>query len=318
MNKKHVLMAVLFLLLSLSLLACAWFYTSLKHEDNVRGKYMFANTRDNINYLGYINISSPENGEINIYHWEDGSWRFQEANDYYTNDDVLASFFNMIRNSIVISSIGADGASLEKNDLEGEKAINIKTYDYNGKLLDDVVLGRKIGDQGIVMARRSNNNRYIYTISSAANFPTSARDWLPYPLLHINPNEIKAVTINGHKFNRDDLDRLMRFSSSWKNFARTLDFLDYNGLTLKSDLKHLPEDTKVRQIDVSVYGGLIYKLVVLNVDAEYWVIISLDAPKVFLPKAVEVATKSYKYYSDWFFKLSDEQGKYLFDDILLN
>ena len=141
MNKKYIEGVVLFVLLALFVLGGAWLYSRNKEGSNLRGKYTFAETRDKINYLGSIKMVSPENGEITIYRLEDGSWRFKEAKEYFVNEEMLAAFFKMIKSSIILSAVQPKGDFAEKNNLTAEKGILLKTYDYDGKLLDDVILG---------------------------------------------------------------------------------------------------------------------------------------------------------------------------------
>ncbi len=316
MNKKYVAGVVLFVLVALSVLGGAWLYNAHKHEADVRGKYTFARTKDKINYLGNIKISAPESGEINIIRLQDGSWRFKEAKEYYVNEDMLSSFFNMIRSSVIISSVPANEEFLAKNNLTEEKGIRLKTYDYDGNLLDEVLFGVHDAEHDLFWIKRNDASVYVYAVSSVSGVSASAQDWLPYPLLSIKTPEIKSVTINGEKTEFNEFKRRLQRSSVWRDLARTLEFLNYYGLTFKSDLVDLPKDTQVRQIDVGMLNGMIYKLTVLNVDGSYWIVISMDANKVFTADAINVAANAYRYYSDWVFRLSDEQGNVLFDEQL--
>lgn len=318
MTKKYILGSILFVLTSLLILAGVWGYSRYRQGANVRGEYALSATRDKINYLGNIKISTSSGGEFNIHRLSDGSWRFKEAKDYYVNEDMLASFFKMVKNSVIVSVLPVDDEFLQQNNLTKETGIKVETYDYDGKLLDKVILGKWIPEQQLMMIKSSANEHYAYAVSAINNFSGSPQDWIPYPLLNIKTSEIKSVIINGNKKDYREFNKLLSSSSAWREFARVLDFVEYQGLTYKSDLADLPPDTKVRQIDVLMLTGMFYKLTVLNVGTSYWVLISMDAQKVFTREAINVAADTYRYYADWVFQLMEEQGKALFNGELLD
>ncbi len=318
MTKKYILGSILFVLTSLLILAGVWGYSRYRQGANVRGEYALSATRDKINYLGNIKISTSSGGEFNIHRLSDGSWRFKEAKDYYVNEDMLASFFKIVKNSVIVSVLPVDDAFLQQNNLTKETGIKVETYDYDGKLLDKVILGKWIPEQQLMMIKSSANEHYAYAVSAINNFSGSPQDWIPYPLLNIKTSEIKSVIINGNKKDYREFNKLLSSSSAWRELARVLDFVEYQGLTYKSDLADLPPDTKVRQIDVLMLTGMFYKLTVLNVGTSYWVLISMDAQKVFTREAINVAADTYRYYADWVFQLMEEQGKALFNGDLLD
>ena len=318
MTKKYILGSILFVLTSLLILAGVWGYSRYRQGANVRGEYALSATRDKINYLGNIKISTSSGGEFNIHRLSDGSWRFKEAKDYYVNEDMLASFFKIVKNSVIVSVLPVDDAFLQQNNLTKETGIKVETYDYDGKLLDKVILGKWIPEQQLMMIKSSANEHYAYAVSAINNFSGSPQDWIPYPLLNIKTSEIKSVIINGNKKDYREFNKLLSSSSAWRELARVLDFVEYQGLTYKSDLADLPPDTKVRQIDVLMLTGMFYKLTVLNVGTSYWVLISMDAQKVFTREAINVAADTYRYYADWVFQLMEEQGKALFNGELLD
>ena len=318
MTKKYILGSILFVLTSLLILAGVWGYSRYRQGANVRGEYALSATRDKINYLGNIKISTSSGGEFNIHRLSDGSWRFKEAKDYYVNEDMLASFFKMVKNSVIVSVLPVDDEFLQQNNLTKETGIKVETYDYDGKLLDKVILGKWIPEQQLMMIKSSANEHYAYAVSAINNFSGSPQDWIPYPLLNIKTSEIKSVIINGNKKDYREFNKLLSSSSAWRELARVLDFVEYQGLTYKSDLADLPPDTKVRQIDVLMLTGMFYKLTVLNVGTSYWILISMDAQKVFTREAINVAADTYRYYADWVFQLMEEQGKALFNGELLD
>ena len=183
MNKKYIQGVVIFVLFTLILLGGAWLYVRNKQESNLRGKPVFAATKAKINYLGDIKIISPENGEINIYRLKDGGWRFKEANEYFVNEEMLASFFKMLKESIIMSeAVKPEGDFSEKNNLTADKGIVLQTYDYEGNLLDDVVVGKQTGkDQ--VWILKSGTTPYAYTASGINGISDLPENWLPHHML---------------------------------------------------------------------------------------------------------------------------------------
>lgn len=311
MNKKYMAGAVLFVFAATLFCGIAWFHSySKKNATDWHGRFVFAESKNKINYLGRINISNPESGEINIHRDKDGNWRFAEAKDYYVNEDMLSAFFKLIKSSYIVSEY------LEDEKLR-PKGTEIKTFDLDGQLLDDITLGKHTTSD-MMWAYKGNNENNLYNITYEGGFSAYPRDWLPYPLLSIKTSEIKSVTINGKERDYSAFNKLLSNSSAWRNFARVLDFVDYQGLTLKSDLTSLPPDVKIRQIDVLMLTGMFYKIMVMKVGNSYWMLISMNAQKVFTKDAINVAVGTYRFYADWIFQLMDEQGKVLFDDALLD
>ncbi|MBR1600882.1 MAG: hypothetical protein IJ677_04820 [Alphaproteobacteria bacterium] len=318
MTKKHILGSVLFVLVSLLMLTGGWFYSRYKQGVNVRGEYTFATTKNKIDYLGNIKVSTANGVGFNIYRRQDGSWRFKEVKDYFVNEDVLAAFFNMVKNSVIVSVLPVDEQFLKQNSLTAETGTEIETYDYDGKLLNKIILGKWNPKQQLMMVKNSENEHYAYEVSAVNNFSGLVKDWIPYPLLSIKTSDIKSVVINGNKKDYQEFNNKLTHSVAWRNMAGVLNFMEYQGLTFKSDLANLPPDVKVRQIDVLMLTGMFYKLTVFNIHNSYWVLISMDAQKVFAREAINVAADTYRFYADWVFQLMDEQGVALFNDALLN
>lgn len=316
MNKRYIEWVVIFVLSAMLVLGGSWLYSRYKQGSDIRGKYTFAQTKEKINYLGNIKIISQESGEMNFYRLSDGSWRFKEAKDYFVSDEMLSFFFNMVKNSIILSVRKSDNDFVEKNNLTADKGTVVQTYDYDGNLLDNIILGNKSNVPELFWSRNAGNEQYAYEISAINGFSSSVQNWVPYPLLSIKTDEIKWISINGEKTDYKEFNRLLKRSSAWRDLVRALNFLDYYGVDFKSDFVNLPQDTKVRQIDVGMLNGMIYKLTLLDTADAYWIVISMDADRVFLVDAVDVAANTYRYYADWVFRLSDEQGTILFSNSL--
>ena len=214
----------------------------------------------------------------------------------------------MIKNSIILSAV-------EPKDDFAEKGITLKTYNYEGRLLDDVILGKKIGEDRALLIRPGKAS-YVYTVSEANGISDLPQNWLPYPLLSIDTEDVKSVDVEGEKTDYNELKRKIKRSTAWRNLFKSLNFLEYYGLTFKSDLADLPDYAQIRRINVKMLNGMIYKLTAIYVDDSYWLVISMDAGNVFMAEAIEVAASTYRYYADWVFRLSDEQGRTFFDETL--
>ena len=100
MNKKYIRRAFVFLCFAVLVFVAALWYRNGIEAGQVRGKYAFIQTRNNIRSLQRIQMTTAESGEINVYR-KGEDWHFKEAKDYFINVNRLADFYNMVNNSLV-------------------------------------------------------------------------------------------------------------------------------------------------------------------------------------------------------------------------
>lgn|SRR5574344_391246 len=322
MNKKYLISVVVFVIISIcSLLASLW-YVNEQRDLNMRGKYTFSQTRENIQNLANIKITSPNNGEINIYH-SNGVWRFKEAGDYFISSDMLAQFFNMINNSVIISVNKGNADEYEKKSLvsyhskdnaENIKGVEVETFDENGKLLDDVIVGAYDGDEKLRFAK-SNNSSAIWSISEVNGFSGDAAGWIPSPLLKIDEMVIDDIVIDGKYINRELLDEILPHSAKLRNILKALRYVNYNGIIKKTDFEaeNAKLAPKANQIKIITNVGLVYVFNVYYVNEVYWLSIELAHTKIPYKEVPEFVAQNQKYFADWLFILDNEQGEIFYE-----
>lgn len=312
MNKKLLIWAFCFAFAAALFCGGAWVYQHSKNNALVRGEFAFAETRNNLKRLGHVQMITPDSGEINLYR-RDGLWYFKEAKDYFVNVERLADFFKMMNTAMVERVIDENVNEIHQNGLEPQSGTILKTYDLDGKLLDDVIIGKRT-DKNSAFVRSTKTPKYFYIVSSVGAFSGQPMDWVPYPLLSIEHNLIHFLVINGRKLNRAKVEERILRSPAMRRLILALQYMDYVGLINRKDLledKTITPEKKT--IKVGVVGGLIYDMDIYRVKGTYWIGITLRADKIARREVRPFVEQNQKYFSDWLFQLDNEQGKILFD-----
>ena len=92
MSKKYLILTLICVAFIALLAGISVWYSQRKQGENVRGQYVFADTRSNIRRLRHVKLTTADSGEINLY-LKDGVWHFQEAANYFVNPEQLADFY---------------------------------------------------------------------------------------------------------------------------------------------------------------------------------------------------------------------------------
>lgn len=295
-------------------LGVAFWYLRYQDGRNVRGKYTFSNTRQNISRLGKITMITPENGEINIMRQGD-KWIFKEAHDYFVNVEMLSEFYKMVNNSVIIaiddkSSSEKFGLDLDKNNKPTLGTI-VQTYDDEGKVLDSIILS-SITDLNYNRYARLTNRPYIYTITEATGFSGLAESWLPYPLLGIPQDIVEALVWNSETYEKKNFKNLLQHSAKGRRVIHSLQFVGYEGLIPVMDFVEAYPEAKAHNIRVITATGLIYDMQVYFVEDSYWLKVTLASKKVSRREVPSFIQANQKYFDKWLFQLSDEQGALLY------
>lgn len=278
----------------------------------VRGQYAFEQTRNNIKLLKHIRMTTPTSGEVNL-ELRDGEWRFKEAKDYFINVNRLAAFYEMVNNALIETVNPATVEVLEKQNLTPDTGTKVTTYDGAGKVLDEVIIGKRYNDES-VYAYFANNKSYYYSIGPVGAFSGEAQDWIPYPLLNIDANLIRKMVIRGRVFAGEKLEKLAQRSLNLQRALGVLSFIGYNGIMLKSDM--LQDETvnvEPRTLDVVMINGLIYAMQIYEVADTYWLGITLQADKLTRKDVPAFVKQNQKYFADWLFLMDTRQGKTLYE-----
>ena len=315
MNKKYYAILFLFLLIVAVASIGAFAYREYCESAIMRGQYTFMNTRNNIKGLHKIAIHTPQFGEINLYRKE-GEWYFKEANNYFINSKMLACFYNMINKSMILTVNNATEKQLQNNELTNKTGTVVKTFDIEGKLLDEIIIGKHLENEQMTFARRGAK-KYIYTISEVGCFSGNADSWLPYPLLNIDDNLIKDIVINGESAGNSRLLSNKKYQKELEKIMKTLQFVDYLGITYKDELQQNYPQIKPTKLEIVIVGGLIYMLDVYKIEDTYWMTVTLHTEKVARKLVAKFAKDNQKYFIDWLFHLNSAQGEVLYNAIRL-
>ena len=264
MLKKQLYWTVGVIIFLFIVLGSVFCYQIRQDTLSARGQYTFKNTKNNIAKLSAIKINTAQSGEINMY-LKDGAWYMKEAKDYFINPQALANFFNMINNSLVITKQKNFSKNFPSNNLLTEEesknfvgmGTEIKTYDDNGNLLDDVIIGRPTGKSGHFFARQMKT-AHQQIISGAEKFSGSAVDWLPLPLLQIEQKLVKMVDINGYSLDAEQLYFLWENSGLIKDFFAVLKNINYQGIIYRDEFFESSGEIIPQQLRITMMGGLIY------------------------------------------------------------
>ena len=317
MNKKSLIfIAVAVVVLFFAAVASVW-YIDRKNEKNVRGDYLFAETKANMEKLQTINLSSPD-GMLTIYRNE-GVWHFKEAGDYYVNAQMLGQFFNMVNKSIIMtvqdeSAEALAQTSLTCNDTCSQEGngLRVQIYDEDGKLMDDVIIGRQTENEAYRFAKRFRGN-YIYSISEVNGFTGNIAAWVPFPLLQIPAGMVDALSLDSKYLDSEVLNALVPYSRVLQEIMDSLAYLTYDGIVKKADFSEQYPKAEPHTLKVQMLSGLVYVLDVYSEDGIYWLAIRLDNVKIPQKDVIAFVKQNQKYYADWLFMLGNKQGKLFYD-----
>ncbi len=313
MSKKYLLIGIVSAVVAGLLAIVSGGYAMHVAGKNVRGHYMFLQTKNNISDLARIEITTADVGKITLY-YNDGVWRFKEAADYFVNNDQLADFYEMINNSIIMAVNEGDDALFTKSAVvkpkEGmpQDSILIETYDAKGNDLDKVILGKIVDKQSKYRYARYLNNSYIYNISSAKNVHGSIEAWLPFPLLQIPDYAIDQIVINGDVVTNERLMQYLPRSANLQRFVTDLGYIAYIGPVEKEIVAEILVNSPANKIQIITKIGLVYDLDVYHFDNTYWIEVSLSYTALPKKEVISYVEENQKYFSDWLFALDKEQG----------
>ena len=274
----------------------------LKHlEDKTVGEMLgantFVNTKNNLFKLGRIVVTNSNQEQINLYY--DGIWYFEEAADYFVDENAMRNLFNAINDSVLVENV---------EPLRAENTFNIKTYDTEGNLLDDINFAND--DMSYINYAGKENWYKAENLNDISFNPT---DLLPYPLLSVPEEFILAVNINNHYATKSALDEIKPFNEDISGFLNVLSSIDYVGIISEELFFENYADSMAKEIKLYLMGGLNYHLQVYKTDEEYYLKI-IPERELIARTEVNVIMKTKKmYYDGWLFQLNDEQGKLLYD-----
>ena len=274
----------------------------LKHlEDKTVGEMLgantFVNTKNNLFKLGRIVVTNSNQEQINLYY--DGIWYFEEAADYFVDENAMRNLFNAINDSVLVENV---------EPLRAENTFNIKTYDTEGNLLDDINFAND--DMSYINYAGKENWYKADNLNDISFNPT---DLLPYPLLSVPEEFVLAVNINNHYATKSALDEIKPFNEDISGFLNVLSSIDYVGIISEELFFENYADSMAKEIKLYLMGGLNYHLQVYKTDEEYYLKIIPERELIARTEVNAIMKTKKMYYDGWLFQLNDEQGKLLYD-----
>ncbi len=306
MTKKHLLTALCFVIVA----GCSWiisqYYRQRVDETFVRGHYAFAAARQKVMLLQKIELT--ENGQTITLHRQDDTWHFQQAADYFVNDEMLAAFYEMIDNALIIATSPAKKAALD--DLQNN-GIKIKIYDDEDNILVDMLMSDQPQKDKSRLAHLEGNSK-IYRIAPVRMFSGAAASWVPMPLLAIAQQNIAGITIEDAYFSSDILAEAKATNKTIRELLSLLEFVAYDGIVRRSDFTAIYPNIEPLTLQIHLTSGLIYRLQLYAFQDAFWLGIDLKAEKIArqdVPQQIEELTPRFAH---WVFQLSDENGQILY------
>ena len=297
MNKKYLFAICIMIIVSVGSLLVGLKHLEDKTVGEMLGANTFVNTKNNLFKLGRIVVTNSNQEQINLYY--DGIWYFEEAADYFVDENAMRNLFNAINDSVLVENV---------EPLRAENTFNIKTYDTEGNLLDDINFAND--DMSYINYAGKENWYKADNLNDISFNPT---DLLPYPLLSIPEEFILAVNINNHYATKSALDEIKPVNEDISGFLNVLSSIDYVGIISEELFFENYADSMAKEIKLYLMGGLNYHLQVYKTDEEYYLKIIPERELIARTEVNAIMKTKKMYYDGWLFQLNDEQGKLLYD-----
>lgn len=297
MNKKYLFAICIMIIVSVGSLLVGLKHLEDKTVGEMLGANTFVNTKNNLFKLGRIVVTNSNQEQINLYY--DGIWYFEEAADYFVDENAMRNLFNAINDSVLVENV---------EPLRAENTFNIKTYDTEGNLLDDINFAND--DMSYINYSGKENWYKADNLNDISFNPT---DLLPYPLLSVPEEFILAVNINNHYATKSALDEIKPFNEDISGFLNVLSSIDYVGIISEELFFENYADSMAKEIKLYLMGGLNYHLQVYKTDEEYYLKIIPERELIARTEVNAIMKTKKMYYDGWLFQLNDEQGKLLYD-----
>ena len=297
MNKKYLFVICSMIVISVSSLLLGLKHLEEKTVSEMLGANTFINTKNNLFKLGRIVITNSNQEQINLYY--DGNWYFEEAADYFVDENAMRNLFNAVNDSVLVENA---------EPIKAEDTFNIKTFDNEGNLLDDINFANN--DMSYVKYAGKKN---WYKASNLGDISFNPTDLLPYPLLSVPEEFISAVNINNHYATKSALDEIKPFNENISSFFDALKSIDYIGIISEELFVEDYASAPSKEIKLYLMGGLNYRLQVYKADEVYYLKIMPERELIARTEVNAIIKTKKMYYNGWLFQLSDEQGKLLYE-----
>lgn len=306
MTKKYLWSALCFVLVAGMGWKISQYYKQQADETMVRGHYAFELARQNISRLQKIVLT--QKGQTITFYRDGDDWRFQQAADYFVNNDMLAAFYEMINDALIIATSPAKKAALD--DLQNN-GIKIKIYDDEDNILVDMLMSDQPQKDKSRLAHLEGNSK-IYRIAPVRMFSGAAASWVPMPLLAIAQQNIAGIEFGETFISGNVLNEVKAENSVVRKLLSMLGFVAYDGIVRRSDFTAAYSDIEPLVLQVHLNSGLIYRLQLYVFKDAYWLKIGLAMDKIARQDVPLLIEQLQQHYADWVFQLSDEDGEILY------
>ncbi len=252
-------------------------------------------------------------------------WRVREADNYYADFSLIRSLFASIENLRLKQKYEVTPENLDNFKLHNpEDKLNmsdtgteLSLFDASGKKIRQIIIGiRDSMDNQIV---RLSDKGDIFAVDGVFTLPKELFSWTKQPLVHYNGLEISAFEYNGERIERyRDGGQFMnlKFNRPYlrMELVRILDILTdlkYDKVLSSQefdDMRYRHEKT----LSVTSFDGLVTDLKLLTDFEEYWVQIRLSTTTLPSVKVNDYIKNNSFLYEDWWFRLSPDTGRTLF------
>lgn len=306
MTKKYLLGALCFVLIAGISWKISQYYRHQIDETLVRGQYAFALARQNIERLQKIELT--QEGQTITFYRQGDDWHFREAADYFVNNEMLAAFYEMINEAMIVATRPAEQNALA--DLQKNGTV-IKIYDDEDKLLADVTVDISAQKDKSRLAYQNGSSK-IYRIAPVGMFSGLAQSWVPMPLLAVAQPDLAAVEYGEMYISGEVLAEAKQESKAVRELLSLLEFVSYDGIVRRSDFTAAYSDIEPLVLQVHLNSGLIYRLQLYVFKDAYWLKIGLAMDKIARQDVPLLIEQLQQHYADWVFQLSDEDGETLY------
>lgn len=315
MNNKTLIFAALFALLS-AIFALSVIDSRQPRQYVETEALLFSKTYDQALNVNKILITDSASEKTLLL---DGKyWRIPQADNYYAGlviSNALLYSINSAKTETVIHNITPD-MQLEQPrpgvDTPGGNGTEIKTYDRQGRLIDDVIIGSS--KNGLQYARRAGSD-YAMMVSGGFDLPRKTHDWLQQPLLQIAQNDIETIILQSETgqqmaFKPQEGDSFYNVRREKTDLSPLLNpFADLKLIEVAdyevSEFKNADPD---RVVALFMFSGLIYGIELYQKDDEFWIRINLSSNTLPTKLASDYIKDSSFLYQGWIFKIRPEIG----------
>lgn len=318
MNIKFLKSGFLLLMVSALFAVGVIYATSNQNSRQYIGNLVFAKSSSQIANIGEI-ILKPPSDTITLS-VEDNLWRVKEANNYYANYTFIKELFDEISNSSFYRKQNPlSEAKLTKYDLDA-KGFQINVFDKNGQLLNSVLIGKKTAN-GLYHFAKIKDNSDVFLITGKYSLPQKTFSWLEQPLLAIADNSVLAITLDNQGFERSDITTPFHISgtntdANIKGLLRQFEYLPAISAISAHNFNALGYQEQ-KNITITTFDGLIITIKLYGNGQEYWINISLSSTTLPTTKISDYIKDNAFLYDNWYFEISPQVGKLLFNYIPL-